>query len=235
MNGVIVREYKKIFPFYIKEEKGGFAVFKIYDEHNLTKKKLLKKINKKHISDIAFDNNISENFKAYFLGKVSVISKEDVLFSNMDKMVLKLANSLGIKDGKLSLGLIPGYKTDILINKTESLKNKLKILNVFCDNRDDFLKYADLFYGKTGVPVIIKERFDNIDCDILFNADLKKRDIGNFKGHIIDIFEVMDCKGVKDIKTNFKENKNIYNISDAVFSKILSEPLRIDSFITKNT
>lgn len=231
MNLIIVKEDKKTLPFKVKKEVfEKYMVYRIFDEHNFTAKRILKKINKDRIMGIAFDNNISRSFKKHFEGKINIIKKEDVLFFNIDKIVLKLANSLGIKDGKLSLGIIPDNNMSLLIRRIEKLKNKLKTLTVYCDNKEDYTGSLDSFFKETGIPVIVKEDFKNIDCDILIYLKNKKVNLYKFKGHLVDIFEVCDRRGVKDIRVRFKEEKNIYNISDAVFLKILSEPFKIDSF-----
>ncbi len=236
MNLIVVKEDKKTFPFLIKKEiNEKYAVYKIYDEYKFTARRILKKINKDRIMGIAFDNNISHSFIKNFESKINIIKKEDVLFLNIDKVVLKLANSLGIKEGKLSLGIIADSNINITMRKMEKLKNKLKTLTVYCDKKEDYSLTLDSFFKETGVPVIVKESYKNIDCDILIYLKNKKVNLYKFKGHLVDIFEATDKRGVKDIKVNFKEEKNIYNISDAVFLKILSEPFKIDSFITKNT
>ena len=236
MNLIVVRENNKAFPFYIKKEiKEKYIVYKIYDERKFTAKRILKKINKDRIMSVAFDNNISHSFKKHFEGKINIIKKEDVLFFNMDKVVLKLSNSLGIKDGKLNLGILADNNLSLIIRKMEKLKNKLKSLTVCCDNKEDYTVILDLFFKETGVPVIVKEDYKNIDCDILIYLKNKKVNLYKFKGHLVDVFSATDRRGVKDIKVKLKEEKNIYNISDAVFSKVLSEPFRIDGFITKNT
>lgn len=236
MNAIIIKENKKRCPFYIKEEKNEkFILFKVFDEYKNTKKRLLKKLNKRCIVNIAFDNTISRDFTEYFSGKINVLTKENILLFNIDKIILKLANSLGIKEGRLTLGLIPGYNTGILMKKTEKIRNKLKSVIIYCDCKDEFLNYIDAFYEKTGVPVIVKEEFNNIECDILVNLNYNKTSLGDYKGKLVDILGITDEKGIRDIKVNLKENDNIYNISDAVFSKILSEPFEISSFIIKNT
>ena len=231
MNLIVIKEDKKAFPFMIKKDlHEKYIVYKIFDEHKFTAKRILKKINNDRIMGVAFDNNISHSFKKHFEGKINIIKKEDVLFLNIDKIVLKLANSLGIKDGKLSLGIIPDNNMGLVIRKMEKLKNKLKTLTVYCNNKEDYLDLLDSFFKETGIPVIVKEDFKNIDCDILIYLKNKKVNLYKFKGHLVDIFEVCDRRGVKDIKVKFKEEKNIYKISDAVFLKILSEPFKIDSF-----
>lgn len=236
MNLIIIKEDKRAIPFSFKKEiREKYIVYKIFDEHKLTAKRIYKKLNKDRIMSVAFDNNISHSFKKYFEGKVNIIKKEDVLFFNMDKVVIKLANSLGIKDGKLSLGILADNNLSAVIRKMEKLKNKLKTLTVYSDNTEELGCLLDSFYKETGVPVIVREDYKNIDCDILIYLKNKKVNLYKFKGHLIDIFEATDKRGVKDIKVKFKEEKNIYNISDAVFSKIISEPFKINAFITKNT
>lgn len=231
MNLIVIKEDKKAFPFMIKKDlHEKYIVYKIFDEHKFTAKRILKKINNDRIMGVAFDNNISHSFKKHFEGKINIIKKEDVLFLNIDKIVLKLANSLGIKDGKLSLGIIPDNNMGLVIRKMEKLKNKLKTLTVYCNNKEDYLDLLDSFFKETGIPVIVKEDFKNIDCDILIYLKNKKVNLYKFKGHLVDIFEVCDRRGVKDIRIKFKGEKNIYKISDAVFLKILSEPFKIDSF-----
>lgn len=231
MNLIVIKEDKKAFPFMIKKDlHEKYIVYKIFDEHKFTAKRILKKINNDRIMGVAFDNNISHSFKKHFEGKINIIKKEDVLFLNIDKIVLKLANSLGIKDGKLSLGIIPDNNMGLVIRKMEKLKNKLKTLTVYCDNKEDYTDLLDSFFKETGIPVIVKEDFKNIDCDILIYLKNKKVNLYKFKGHLVDIFEVCDRRGVKDIRVKFNEEKNIYKISDAVFLKILSEPFKIDSF-----
>lgn len=233
MNLIVVKEEKRTLPFLIKKENHEkYIVYKIYDERKFTAIRMLKKINKDRIMSIAFDNNISHSFKKHFEGKINIIKKEDVLFLNIDKIVKKLSNSLGIKDGKLNLGIIADNNFGIVIRKTEKLKNKLKSLTVYCDNKDDCSAILDSFFKETGVPVIIKEDCKNIDCDILIYLKNKKINLYKFKGHLVDIFNTTDKRGVKDIKVKFKEEKNIYNISDAVFLKVISEPFKVDGFIT---
>ena len=121
MNAIIIKDDKVGFPFFIrKEKKERIIVYKIRSEKGLVKKMLLKKLNKDRILSIATDNNISRTFGEYFRGKINVVTKEEALFSNLDKIVLKAASSVGIKDGQLTLGIIPDKRCDIALRKIES-------------------------------------------------------------------------------------------------------------------
>ena len=77
MNLIIIKEDKRAIPFSFKKEiKEKYIVYKIFDEHKLTAKRIHKKLNKDRIMSVAFDNNISHSFKKYFEGKVNIIKKE---------------------------------------------------------------------------------------------------------------------------------------------------------------
>ncbi len=236
MNALIIKSNTSNFPFRVKKEMyGKISVYKISNEYLITRKKLIKKLNKDRIVNIAFDNNISHNFISFFESKINVVTKNNILINNMDKMALKLSNYLGIKEGTLTLGIIDGYKTDFVIKKVIELRNKLKMLCIYTKSAEKIRGYADAFYRATGVPVVIKEGYKNIDCDILINLSASEIKLNTLSGKLIDIFETCNKKGISDIKINFKEEDNIFNISDAVYNKIISDPFKVDFFISKNT
>ena len=236
MNCIVVCENRKRLSFKITEVKEDtFFIFRISRFCKFTAKKLLKKINKKRISKVAFDNNIPREFKEYFEGKISIIKNEDVLFLNIDKIILKASKTLGIKDGKLNLGIVAGYKNDILFKILLNLRKKLKTLTVFCDDPAKTERYAELYYKQTGIPVVIKKEDEIKDCDILVYLKSEYNHNINFDGKVIDIFSITDTKAIRDVTLKFKKNKNDFNISDGAFCKIIDSPFEIKGFITKNT
>ena len=236
MNCIVVREDKKKLSFKITEVKGDrFLILKISGFYKFMAGKLLKRINKKRILNVAFDNNIPREFAEQFQGKVNIIKNEEILFANIDKIILKAAATLGIKDGKLNLGIVTGYKTDVLFKKLRNLRKKIKTLTVYTDSREVYDEYAELYYKETGIPVVIKKTSETGGCDIL--VYLKKESDNNIKycGRVIDIFSKTDTSAIRDVTLKFDKNKNNFNVSDGVFCKLIDAPFEIKGFITKNT
>ena len=234
MNGIVVLKREKRFLFKIeKEYKEKFVLYKIPFETAFWSKKLYKKLEKDRILNVAFDNNISHSFIKDIENKINVVTKENVLINNLDKIILKAANSLGIKEGKLTLGIVVDNDFYLAIKKIKNVRSKLKTLYVYCKDTESFLKDEEDFYKSTGVPVVIKKDMLSNTCDILVYLTKEVMDF-EYNGFLIDILDITTKKGVRDIKKEVVGCDNIYNISDSVFLKIIMETFDIDSFITKN-
>lgn len=234
MNALIVKEKKGFFLSCLKrEENEKIIIFKIRSERKNTARRLIKKLTADKIVSIAFEKDISYEFKSFFKGKINIVEKEDVLFSNLDKIILKLAGLLGIGEGKLDLGIIPGVNLNLAFKKTKELRGRLKSLFIFSENPLEYSEYADEFYYNTGIPVILKNISEKANCDILVYLDKKPTDKLNQKGKLIDIYEKVKSRGISDVRISIPEEYKKYNISDCVLARILNEPFKIDSFITK--
>ncbi len=226
-NCLIIKEKTRFFSFnteLVKEK--DFLLLKTNKENIFTAKRILKILEKHKILNLAFENDFSKDFIMFFKGKINILEKDKILFANIDSILKKLLISYGIKDGALNLGIISGYKCEALLKLIKSLSLKLKTLHFYSSNKED-LKYPGEFYMETGIPVIIKSTPDFTGCEILLYLSYDKITFSNFKGKLIDIFDVTGSKGIKDIKASVK---NPYNISDAVFLRLINKPIKIHSF-----
>lgn len=238
MNSIIIKENKKFGFGIIKKENREYnnkavSVYRIPSESDFTRKRLLKMLNKDRIFNIAFERGINEDFINSFKGKINIFRKEEVLYDNLDKIILKAASSLGIKDGKLKLGLVPEDGDTKLIQKAVNVRSKLKLLNIYSENCNDYEECADEFFKSTGISVVLKDDFKKIDCDILVYMKDKGMNLYGFNGQLIDIREKLDRKGIRDVKVNFDGFKNEFELSDCVLNKLLNNQFRADAFITK--
>ncbi len=202
-----------------------FLLIKIRKENKFTAKRILKILEKNKILNLAFERGISQDFTLFFKGKINILEKGKILFMNIDGIVKKHSVSYGIKDGALNLGIISGYKPNVLFNIIKNLSLKLKTLHFYTNNKED-LKSLTEFYNETGIPVIIKNTPDFTGCDILLYLSFEKIDFSGFKGRLIDIFDITEHNGIKDIKALVK---NPYNISDAVYLRLINKPVKINS------
>ena len=236
MNCIIVREKRKRLSFKVKEEQEEkFIVFKVSRFSGYTAKKIIKEINNNRLQSVAFDNNIPHEFKEMFLGKIHIVKSEDVLFLNIDKIADKIASLHGIEDGKLNLAIVPGYKIDVMFDKLRNIRRKIKTLTVFTNNPEGVASCSDLFYKQTGIPVVIKKENEISGFDILLYLNREKGINIVHSGRIVDIFSKIDGPAIRDVTIKFKKEKNRFNVSDCVFSKIIDAPFEIKGFITKNT
>ncbi len=206
-------------------KENHFLLIKIKNENKFTAKRILKILEKNKILNLAFEKDFSEDFINFFRGKINILEKGKILFTVIDEIVKKLTVSYGIKDGNLNLGIIAGYKTNVLFKLIKNLSLKLKAVNFYTVDKDD-LKYSTEFYNETGIPVIIKNTPDFTGCDILLYLSFEKKEYSGFKGRLIDIFDITPNKAVRDIKA-LKDNP--YNISDAVYSRLINKPVKIDT------
>lgn len=232
MNALIIKEELKRLPFKIKKEiYGNLVLYKIYDLKNHTAKKLIKKLAKDRIVNIGFDNNIPREFISHFKGKVNIVFKRDELLFNIDKMALKLSNSLGLEDGEITIGVFSKDKTELILKKLISLKRKLKSVVIFKSSDENYDKAIDCFYKATGIPVIQKEDF-LIPVSFLIKAG----ETGAlFKYPVIDLTKDAEKGSIVDVKIKMWDYKNIFNISDAVYAKLILNPFEIESFLRKKT
>ena len=125
-------------------KENHFLLIKIKNENKFTAKRILKILEKNKILNLAFEKDFSEDFINFFRGKINILEKGKILFTVIDEIVKKLTVSYGIKDGSLNLGIIAGYKTNILFKLIKNLSLKLKAVNFYTVNKDD-LKYSTEF------------------------------------------------------------------------------------------
>lgn len=223
-NCLITKGKCRFLKFGAETEISDFLIIRISRENKFSARKICKILEKNKILNLAFENGFSEEFKTYFKGKINILEKGKILFSNMDKIINKLCVSYGIENGSLRLGIIPGYKTEALLKLTENISLKLKTVEIY-ENSKEISRLAGDFYLTTGIPVILKSTPDFTGCDMLIY--LSKTELTDFKGRLIDIFDLTDQKGIKDIKSKVK---NPYNISDCVFLRLMNKPFDIKCF-----
>ncbi len=231
LNGIVVKENKKRFFSFIKTEdteyKGQVVrIYRIAKINKKIKKSLIKKLKNDNINKVAVERKLENGFN----GQFDILKERDVLLENLPLVVKKGTGVLGIKKGKLKLGIVADSNQYIL-SKVNELKEILKTVYIYADSQSDILSWADSFFGDTGIPVVVRKNIEINQADILV--------IGGEKIYIpeSDAKLILDFSGRNQgdfPKVKIPESIKKYDLSDWVIAAIFETGYHLGGFAKKS-
>lgn len=188
------------------------------------RKSLIKRLKKDNINKVAVEKCLDFN------GEFKRIEEKEILLENLPLIVKKGAGVLGIKKGKLKLGIIANGDMNIFRN-IHKLKDILKTVYIYSKEKDSFLKWGDDFFRSTGIPVVIRKGIEKNQADILI---ISETDVC-FKES--DIKLTLDFSGERrgdEIKLKIPEIIDKYDVSNWVIASIFETGYHLDGFAKKS-
>lgn len=210
------------------------GIYKLPNINKKIAKKLIKKLKKDNIKKVAFEKGIDEETTKLFENNFYIIKKEEVLEENIDKIILKAARLLGIKKGKLRLGIYADCEEYQLLNSVKGLKDRLKCIFIYTDDIEKTIISADEFYDVTGVPVVVKENMSENQIDILIIKGVLKNPLPDSVKIAVNLGKapVKDERCIEDIRATLPPLLSSFNISHSVICSVFSSEFSINSFKT---
>jgi len=246
MNGLIVFEkysffekVKFILGIIKKEEKKyndrKIYIYKIPSINKKTFKRLIKKLKNDNIKNLAVENSFDREYLKLMENEFEIITKEKIFSKNLDKLLIKAANSMGIKKGTLSIGIKTDEKDIDFISILRESKNMLKCIFLYTKNVRDSEEKAEAFYKLSGVPIVVKEKMGENQCDILVfkSGDIvKPADSVRF---IINLTQtpLNDSRCAEDIKVFTPEKLKVHNINNCIINELFELTFNVKGFVKK--
>lgn len=121
-----------------------------------------------------------------FLSRFSLINEDKLFISLSSEIVIRLARSMGIKKGKLRLGIYSGIYCEKLLDNMKAAADYIFEIYLYGNRNGRRAKAAEDFFADTGISVVLSEKIKNGQCDILI-AEGEKVPVSTYEGGVIRI------------------------------------------------
>ena len=147
---------------------------------------------------------------------------------NLCGIIRKFIKSRGYKNGSLKIGVIDNeFSPDAFL----SLKKDLSCIYFYSESHLNF----DDFYKKTGIPVIIKNKPEENECDILIVRNEVSYRFPTTVKLIIETggTDFKDSRCISDIKVSKNVETGIIGIKKSILNELAGIDNDIEGFVKK--
>lgn len=144
------------------------------------KRKLIRFVRRKRITEAVLCGEAREAEEWIKAEGVNLIEKDGELISFAGEAVIRLARSMGLKKGSVSLGIYSEKHKELLLDNMKKAADWLSAVYVFgeCIN-------GEAFFNETGISVVITDKINFPRCSIL--AAEGEYDGNGFEGGVIRV------------------------------------------------
>lgn len=174
-----------IFKSEIKEF-GGIRVLHIYTGGRANRKALERLLLKNRVR-LSAVSAVEKKYEEYLNKSLfSLIKEEKLLISLAPQTAMKLARSMGIKKGRLRLGIYSGIYGEKLLDNMKTAADYISEIYLYGKRSGRRAKAAEDFFKETGISVVQTEKIKSNQCDILV-AEGEEIPVNSFEGGVIRI------------------------------------------------